>query len=139
MIEVRKEMEKGTGFFRAFSVKLKVKNDIVLPVGLIPVWLLYFCSMALGCIQPWISPNVPTENTSISEFARHGVGGPQGHIKPIGDKQCRLSKWPHPLFLIRPALGLKQSRCSVYIGKEETVVCLLKSLGGGESQNCFLY
>lgn len=76
MIEVRKEMEKGTGFFRAFSVKLKVKNDIVLPVGLIPVWLLYFCSMALGCIQPWISPNVPTENTSISEFARRGVGGP---------------------------------------------------------------
>ena len=52
VIEVRKEMEKGTGFFRAFSVKLKVKNDIVLPVGLIPVWLLYFCSMALGCIQP---------------------------------------------------------------------------------------
>lgn len=52
MIEVRKEMEKGTGFFRVFYVKPKVKNDMVLPVGLIPAWLLYFCSMALGCIQP---------------------------------------------------------------------------------------
>ena len=49
---MRKEMEKGTGFFRVFYVKPKVKNDMVLPVGLIPAWLLYFCSMALGCIQP---------------------------------------------------------------------------------------
>ena len=116
MTEVRREMEKETGFLRALQVM--IENDMVLPVGLIPAWLLYFILFHGPRLHPALtrSHKMYLQKTCQSvNLLGVGLGGVQGHIKPTGgDEQCHLSGWLHPLFPVWPTLGLEQLLLNIY-------------------------